>query len=306
MKKILLLRPGALGDVVITRVALAALRATFPAAKIGLLATAPQGLLLVDFRLADFFHDFSSARFAWLFGDGSSRPPEALREIFRDADGAFLYSRDPGQAIAKNIQALGCRQVVACPPRPAEDGSDGWAYRFILRPVEEFLRQQNYPVVAPASSLFQVSLPQVRAAARGLGKRYAVLHPGSGGVRKNWPLERFAEVGQRLARTHAVAVTCGEADGEAGQKLVRQIEGAALFDQLELPELAALLAGAEVYVGNDSGVSHLAAAVSLGERKPDCRVVFGPTLAEVWLPPGARAFRGEDSDAIASTLVWPG
>jgi len=99
---------------------------------------------------------------------------------------------------------------------------------------------------------------------------FAVIHPFSGSAKKNWPLERFREVAARLS----IPVRWCAGPEEA-------IEDAMRFDNLY--ELARWLASARVYIGNDSGITHLAAAVGT-----PVVAVFGPTDPAVWAPRGER------------------
>jgi heptosyltransferase-3 len=99
---------------------------------------------------------------------------------------------------------------------------------------------------------------------------FAVIHPFSGSARKNWPLERFREVAARLA----IPVRWCAGPDEA-------IDNAVRFGNLN--ELAAWLASARVYIGNDSGITHLAAAVGT-----PVVAIFGPTDPAVWAPRGER------------------
>jgi ADP-heptose:LPS heptosyltransferase len=103
-----------------------------------------------------------------------------------------------------------------------------------------------------------------------------LVHPGSGSPTKNWPAERFAAVVRELRRPVRLIV------GEADQPLADQFGD--LVNRLEHPSLevlAAYLAGCHAYLGNDSGVSHLAGLC--GART---LVMFGPTDPTVWRPIG--------------------
>jgi ADP-heptose:LPS heptosyltransferase len=112
-----------------------------------------------------------------------------------------------------------------------------------------------------------------------LGDSFAVIHPGSGSPRKNWT--GFAAVTrwwQRLARSPVVllrgpAEVERSANTDCGADIV--LEG------LTLPQVAAILRRARLYVGNDSGISHLAAAVGATGL-----ALFGPTDPSVWAPRG--------------------
>ncbi len=100
---------------------------------------------------------------------------------------------------------------------------------------------------------------------------YAVIHPFSGSRRKNWPLERFQALADRLERLMPVKWCAGEEDPP--------LPGAVRIG--DLYDLACWLAGARLYIGNDSGITHLAAAVAT-----PVLALFGPTDPEVWAPRG--------------------
>ncbi len=107
-------------------------------------------------------------------------------------------------------------------------------------------------------------------------ERLAIIHPGSGGVTKLWPAERWAVVGDTLAARPGARVLLTGGPGEEG--LVRQVASAMRHQPLELVgatrigELAALFARADLVLGVDSGPLHL--AVSQGAPTVH---LFGPT-----------------------------
>lgn len=125
--------------------------------------------------------------------------------------------------------------------------------------VDYYLAQAGAP--APA-------VPRLPVERRDEG--FAVIHPFSGGARKNWPLANFRSVAALLEPSLPVAWCAGPEE---------PLEGARRFPGLR--ELAAWLARASVYIGNDSGISHLAAACGV-----PVVALFGPTDARVWAPRG--------------------
>lgn len=112
---------------------------------------------------------------------------------------------------------------------------------------------------------------------------FAVIHPFSGSAQKNWPLERFREMVSGLAMP--VRWCAGPQE---------PLDDAVRFENLY--EMACWLASARVYIGNDSGVTHLAAAVGA-----PVVAVFGPTDPVVWAPRGerVRVVSGASLDGIA-------
>ena len=120
-----------------------------------------------------------------------------------------------------------------------------------------------YPAVptAPPTAVPRIALTGPRHDA-------VILHPFSGSAKKNWPLEHFRELAARLGR---VEWTCGPEE---------QLDTARRFG--DLAELARWIAGARLYIGNDSGITHLAAAVGT-----PVLALFGPTDPVIWCPAGA-------------------
>lgn len=93
----------------------------------------------------------------------------------------------------------------------------------------------------------------------------AILHPGSGGSARNWPLSYFAQLGQKLIKECGVRVVVTGAAGEKAlaDRLVAEsdMKPLSLAGRLNLRELAALLKRADVFVGNSTGPLHLAVAM---------------------------------------------
>lgn len=102
-------------------------------------------------------------------------------------------------------------------------------------------------------------------------ENFAVIQPFSGSARKNWPLEKFRALARQLERTMPVYWCRGPDDPP--------LAGAVEIENLY--ELACWLARARLYIGNDSGVTHLAAAAGT-----PVLALFGPTDPNVWGPRG--------------------
>lgn len=109
---------------------------------------------------------------------------------------------------------------------------------------------------------------------------FLALHPGSGSRSKNWPASRFLELARRLAPEAPCLLVGGPADAEA-LAVLGERPGGVIARDLPLLVLAAVLREAGLLVGNDSGISHLAAASGTPTL-----ALFGPTRASGWRPLG--------------------
>ena len=116
------------------------------------------------------------------------------------------------------------------------------------------------------------------------GRKVLVLTPGSGAREKNWPVEFFPEVVEWWKRkfTGESIVVLGPVEEELGRsgknwKQMRVVGG------LDLAKLAALIRRCDLYLGNDSGVTHLASALGV-----ETVALFGPTDPLQWAPYGNR------------------
>ncbi|MGH9858547.1 MAG: glycosyltransferase family 9 protein, partial [Candidatus Acidiferrales bacterium] len=134
----------------------------------------------------------------------------------------------------------------------------------------------------PDAALFVAEKLTARGVSQ--GQSYAVIHPGASDPRKHWSAESFGAVAQWLAREHNLRpiVRLGPGDAELASS-VRQSFGsdAVIFDAaaMDLRETIALIAGAQLFLGNDSGPAHIAT----GAGRPVV-VIFGATDAHTWRP----------------------
>ena len=117
--------------------------------------------------------------------------------------------------------------------------------------------------------------PRIRCRAEDSGVHesgpFAVLHPFSGSPAKNWPLDRFRALARGLERRMAVR-WCASPDDPP-------LDGAVYLE--DLYRLACWLSQVSLYIGNDSGITHLAAAAGA-----PVLALFGPTDPEIWAPRG--------------------
>lgn len=178
--------------------------------------------------------------------------------------------------------------------RVIDAATDGTALRSVCRRrgirYDQINTKQNESQIHQAAYyLQQIGLPPmlddyVNSVRVGSTTQEILIHPGSGGVQKCWPVENFIELADRLiTQGKHVRVVLGPAELERIEPV--QLDAfRSLAETIEWPEIVALagiLAQGCRYIGNDSGISHLAAAC--GAR---CTVLFGPTDPAIWRPLG--------------------
>jgi ADP-heptose:LPS heptosyltransferase len=189
-----------------------------------------------------------------LLGLPDVEPPRGLVEKLRGFDSIVSW-------YGANREEL--RPVLDAEFLPALPGPDNREHC-----ADFFARQVRAPTPAIPR------LPGIEAS----GNDFAVIHPFSGSPRKNWPLERYRELAERSPLP--VRWCAGPEE---------TLPGATRIDNLW--ELASWIAGAGVYIGNDSGITHLAAATGV-----PVIAIFGPTDPPIWAP------RGENVQVVHGNL----
>ena len=288
------IHPGALGDVLLAVPALRALRAAD-----GPLTVAAQpriGALLVTLGVADRAVAFETLGLDALFGDAPLAAEAPLARHLADATRVVCWfgARDAG--FTRRLRALAPGVIVA----PATTSA---------MPVWKHLVEtigghgDRVPIVC-TPGLRAEACHALRAAGWDGRERLVVVHAGAGGVAKRWPVNGFVEVMRHVDA--ALVIHEGPADRDAVRDLLARLDRPALhLTDPPLPVLAGALSLACAYVGNDSGVSHLAAAIGTPS------VVLFTEAALPWEPwsPTARCLTvttsgvvDRDRDAVTAAL----
>jgi len=313
---LLILRTGALGDAVLTLPLVAAARAAGlrrvvilgAPASWRFLAPAASGVEAVDIE---------SRAWLGLFGT-DARLGEGASQALSGIDAALVFLGDPRETATAALRQAGVGRVIrasaprrdeALPEPPAEPADKpveiAWpplhrhaAARLLAPAAALGLCDERalWPAAPPSladDDLLRLTPGETAAVLRALSLATApssgllALHPGSGGIHKCWPADRFAALAQAAQRDWGVAPVflIGPADAPCWEALRRALPpGLAplVLRDRPLREVLALLALARAYVGNDSGVTHLAA------RACPTLALFGPTDPRVWHPLGRR------------------
>lgn len=339
MRRILVLRGGALGDFIVTLPALALLRRRWPEARIELSGNAAAAALGQARGLLDVVHSQHAARWGALFG--APPLPKPLAAWLGDFDLVLNYWPDPDGDLARHFprragQAFLCAAALPtrapaaahyCEPlRALNLGTE--TFWLPLQSMPDRSRNSDHQPAIPRSDAKDnaasmaparrpgkcavpshpqgaASIPDFHASSRTSRLPTAssrlhepdpgtiAIHPGSGSPRKNWPIENWRALLGMLRSP--VLLIAGEAEGQSWRALAGEDQSASnpesVFEpdarrglkvawNLPLEELVLRLSRCRLFIGHDSGISHLAAACGV-----PCLLLFGPTDPALWAPP---------------------
>jgi len=294
--RLLVLRGGALGDFVLFLPVLQSLREEFPDAHITLAGYGPARSLGAASGYVDATLTLDDPMFARLF---SFRPEwsGSDRAHWKQWPLVINYLFDPEGSVHANLEGEGIVRVLSGDPMVKEKHAIDH-FLAALQPLAIF--SEDYAATLPLPETVQSAGARHLAAEEG---GVVLLHPGSGAPRKNWPIEHFVAIAERLAATDGLSPVWVLGEVEREHVRVDALPGTVL-PSLPVDELAGVAAQAAAWIGNDSGATHVAAAVG-------CRTValFGPTDPAIWAPRGehVRVVQAPAPEMVSLTLeqVWP-
>lgn len=294
-RSILLLKPCCIGDVIMATPLLAALRRAYPATSIDW-AVSSSGLGAIGAH--SFLHR--------AIDTGPRANPATHPRSLLTLIGLLRRGRYDLVVVPDRSPLLGLATLLAGIPARAGLDSAGRGFAYTMRapitPTDVRHEAEIYLDVGralgidvsecwanvPPSPAAQQAASHVIAEAGLNDSPFAILHPG-GGVNagmsmttKRWPATHFAAVADRLAARGTRIVIIGAASDREVVEQVKANTSASVIDlseQLALPTIGALAAQATLYVGNDNGVAHLAAAS--GGR---VLMIFGPSDPRRYAP----------------------
>lgn len=248
----LIIRPGGIGDCILSLPAIEHLRADYTEVWV------PSAVVpLINGPLVRFAEARSIPSTGIdLLGLPGVDPPAGLIARLRQFDSIVSWYGSNREEFRAQVRELGLPfQFLAALPDPGAK----------IHAADFFLKQAGGGGFA---------VPRVECEQRARGD-FAVIHSFSGSARKNWPLARFREVAEELGTP--VRWCAGPEEPLPPELMSDAVRIENLY------ELACWLASARVYVGNDSGITHLAAAVGT-----PVVAIFGTTDPALWAPRGKR------------------
>lgn len=277
MGRILVIRGGAVGDFILTLPVVELLRNELPENHIEILGYRPMIDLALASGHADSVRSIDYGPMSRFFSPDSVLDP-GLCEYFKSFDVVISYLYDPDGIFHGNLERAEVKTILRGIHKPVSGG--GHAARQLAIPLEQLALFLENP--APVIRVKDPIPDKIDAL-----PRQVAIHPGSGSAAKNWPLEAWAKAGleiHKLAGDVELLLVTGEAETGRVEDAVESVwrSGNVPYrraDQLPLTELADELRRCALFLGHDSGISHLAAA-----SECPCVLLFGPTDHETWAP----------------------
>ena len=287
----LLVRLGGLGDLLVALPSLNLLRKSFPELSLHLVGREAYGGLFREAGVVDDLLSEAEAKWAPLF-DRSDPVPEELGRWLSKYELIMGWFHGKGGGMSGTHRRI---------PEFAEASPKLFVYdpasrvpisRYFFDKTAEFIRGKGRPVRSFEECC---RLPGGETHCRG---KSVVIHPGSGSPRKCWPLDRFFALIRFL---QPLGFSGTVVTGEAEERLEGQIRHVSLPPGWHwrhcppLRELAFLLRSAALYIGNDSGVTHLAAACGT-----NVIAIFRKEMETAWKPFGiATVLSADEVEQVA-------
>ncbi|GCE04445.1 glycosyltransferase family 9 protein [Dictyobacter aurantiacus] len=278
--RILIVRPGAIGDTLVTFPLLHYLRTRVQGTHLTFVGNAAALPLIQAFELADEVASYEERRWSQLFIPPTTSDQYGLQAFLRIFGRAICWLKDADGVITSNLEAAGIPHYSVVPGRPSDiyDLSIG---TYLAHSIGEEAALEHQWLV-PTTYAWQSRNDHTEGA--------IAVHPGSGGQAKCWPVAYFARIIKKLWQQHIpVLVLAGPAEQSRLRELLHLLPDPptpSLYQQLNdapLLTVAHRLQQCRAYLGNDSGITHLAAMLGLPTV-----ALFGPSNPRVWRPQGPR------------------
>lgn len=280
LKKTFLCHEGALGDLLLSLPAIHAIRVE--SSFLHLAAGNTAAALLKAAGCADEISDAGSIFYASFH---MSDIETGLADFLADFDRSFIFSKEAGFSLARQIERIipETHTIITIPPAEIREHIPF----FRLEQLPDYFSQKtSFPGIAVPRFYVEDAEKILIQSGYNPGMPLIAIHPGSGGRTKNWDVERFFELADQLSSRHScfTVFISGPAEPDASRQ---EIEGfvhkrknmAMHLKDADLIVVAALLQTSSLYIGNDSGITHLAASANN-------RVIalYGPTDPILWAP----------------------
>jgi len=283
VERVIFLHGGALGDFVMSLRVVAAMRAS-GAREVAVVGRRTIAEVALSGGGVDRVLDLDAGGLHFLFSPDVPAPPALAAELNRFDTAVDMLG---GPVTAGRLHQLGIGRVVYVDPKPRLNRhghiSDQWLADLAAAGL---MVEVGPPVIVVDAEARAAAREQLRLLAGDVEGPKTILHCGSGSAEKCWPMANFIQLVEALRQIGWTVLTLlgpVERDRWSAPQKSRLMAAAPGLDEPELRRVAGLLTAADLYIGCDSGISHLAAAVGAPTL-----AIFGPTDPVRWRPLGGR------------------
>lgn len=279
---VVLMHPGALGDVLLAVASIRRIRSEFPQHEILLCAGRPGAELLLDCGEIDGWLPVGSTSCAELFsraGIVSAR----LKDWLSRCDLAVAWIRDEGEVVSQNLRRCGAAEVRVESPASTRLQACHQSDRFLEIAGFPASDKPAVPVLSLSNEMRARGSALLRKQGLRTDQPLAVIHHGSGSHHKCVTPDLLGAVVTALENEGLRPwILEGPADGEIVNGLIPHVSSRIpVIRGLELGSVSVFLAHMRLFVGHDSGITHLAALLGVPTI-----ALFGPTDPARWAPRG--------------------
>jgi len=297
VRKLVVLHQGAIGDFVLALSVVQAVRSHLGVENATAIATAPSAKLAAGRSAIDVHHLPDQAGLHTLFREAGPLD-DRLASLLSDADCVLSFLGGPAGTVHERLCGSTAGRVLSVDPRPSPETITH--RRHITAQWHTAIREAGLDIGDPQPPVIRLGTECEAASGRrwgagceaasgqrqpaGRGRPRIIIHPGSGGRAQCWPVARFVELVESMPPVD-VTWMLGPAESGSDERftLLHQRAGGdeSLVVERDLLEAAGHMASSDLYVGNDAGTTHLAAAMGV-----PAIAIFAPTDPRLWRPLG--------------------
>ena len=283
-RTIVMIHPGGLGDVLLAVPAMVRLRTRFPNHCLALCAEDQVAKLLFACRIIDEWVSVQGRVCADLFA-GADSVTGQLQIWLKDCDLVIGWMQDLDGTLSKTLKVVGARKVVVGSPFSTVILATHQCDRFLESIDEAPSDDEGDVLLTVTEPLLHLGRTCLEAAGFVIGQLLVVIHPGSGSAHKCVASEILSNVVAAVQVSWATPVVLeGPADHESVEHLLQLcVHPPIVLKGLDVLTVAGVLAQAQLFVGQDSGITHMAGLMGLRTV-----ALFGPTDPARWAPRGPR------------------
>jgi len=308
-QRALIIQPGAIGDCILTLPLAAFMKEALQLGGVNILGHTEYlgifpGRTCVDsvssIDLIDLHRLFTESKTFNL----DDRDP--LIRIFSGYSWVASFIGDPGGDFEQNlIFTTNCShnsEVITLSLRPPDDFSEHLSSFYINEFIEQSCLNLEITYDVSTDNLIKATQTDIIKGKEFLqesginpNKKICVIQPGSGAINKCWHIDNFIAIAQELKNKDVeVIFLLGPVELEKFSKVkIKNLQNSAkCFKDLSFLEVLRLLCCAEIFIGNDSGITHLAASLGIKTY-----AIFGPTNPEIYKPLGLKVKIFKDDSA---------